>query len=89
MAWGSAAVPRNWKRRGGRDTQGCAAVVRIYLDACCPNRPFDEQMQARQARIQEEAPIVPTTLSRVETGQWQWLGSDILCVEVDHITDVT
>jgi hypothetical protein len=32
-------------------------VVRIYLDACCLNRPFDDQTQAR-IRLEAEAVLM-------------------------------
>jgi predicted nucleic acid-binding protein len=58
--------------------------MRIYLDTCCLNRPFDDQTQPA---IHEEAEAVLAILSRIETGQWQWVGSEILNVEVEQIPD--
>jgi predicted nucleic acid-binding protein len=59
-------------------------VVRIYLDACCLNRPFDDQTQAR---IHLEAEAVLTILSRFVTGDWEWLGSEVIDLEIGRTPD--
>ena len=46
--------------------------MRIYLDNCALNRPFDDRSQER-IRLETEAIIV--ILSRVERREWVWLGS--------------
>ena len=47
----------------------------VYLDACCLNRPFDNQAQDR---IRLEAEAVLAILKRVEKGQWHALSSEVL-----------
>ncbi len=57
---------------------------RIYLDACCLNRPFDDR---NQPRILLEAEAVLTILSRCESGQWQLITSNALDVELGQTPD--
>jgi len=56
----------------------------IYLDACCLNRPFDDQTQSR---IHLEAEAVLIILVRLSSGEWRWLGSSTLDFEIDQIPD--
>lgn len=56
----------------------------IYLDVCCLNRPFDDQAQDR---IRLEAEAVMLVLRRVTTGEWQWIGSEVVGYEVDRTPD--
>ncbi len=56
----------------------------IYLDACCLNRPFDDQSQPR---VHLEAEAVLIILARIKTGEWKWLGSTVLDLEIDQIAD--
>ena len=56
----------------------------IYLDACCLNRPFDDQ---RQPRIRLEAEAVLLILQRVAGGGVEWLGSSVLEFEIRRISD--
>jgi len=59
--------------------------MRIYLDACCLNRPFDDQTQDR-IRLETEAIFI--ILSRIETlSDWEWIGSDILNFEIEQTPD--
>jgi len=41
---------------------------RIYLDACCLNRPFDDQTQPR---IELETQAILTILRQCKSGQWK------------------
>ncbi len=50
-------------------------MAKVYLDACCLNRPFDDQTQDR---IHLEAEAVLLILTHVESGRWQWIGSEAL-----------
>jgi hypothetical protein len=59
-------------------------VIRIYLDACCLNRPFDDQTQAR---IRLEAEAVLMILTRCQAGDWEWLGSEALDWEIGQTPD--
>ncbi|MFL6208862.1 MAG: PIN domain-containing protein [Pyrinomonadaceae bacterium] len=56
-------------------------MVQVYLDACCLNRPFDDQTQNR---IRLEAEAVLLILSQVEAGRWQWVGSEALDYEIEQ-----
>jgi predicted nucleic acid-binding protein len=59
-------------------------MPRIYLDVCCLNRPFDDQTQAR---IRLEAEAVLMILSRCEAGDWEWLGSEVIGLEISRTPD--
>ena len=53
--------------------------MKIYLDACCLNRPFDDQ---RQPRIRLEAEAISLILQNFHQRKWEWIGSDILVYEL-------
>jgi len=59
-------------------------MTKIYLDTCCLNRPFDDQTQER---IRLEAEAVLAILSRIEKGDWEWVGSDVLTDEIEQTPD--
>lgn len=59
-------------------------MIKIYLDNCALNRPFDDQSQER-IRLETEAIIL--LLSRFETKEWIWLGSRALEIEIDKTPD--
>lgn len=59
-------------RDGGR-------TMKIYLDVCCLNRPFDDQAQDR-IRLESEA--VLSILSRCQLGEWELVKSDALDLEM-------
>jgi predicted nucleic acid-binding protein len=59
-------------------------MVRIYLDACCLNRPFDDQTQPR---IRLEAEAVLMILTQCEAGDWEWIGSEVLDWEIRQTPD--
>jgi predicted nucleic acid-binding protein len=58
---------------------------RIYLDACCLNRPFDNQTQPR---IALESQAILTILSQCESGQWKLITSAALDEELDQNPDL-
>ena len=58
--------------------------VRVYLDVCCLQRPFDDQ---RQARIHLEAEAVKLILARIENGELLWFSSDVVDDEISQNTD--
>ena len=58
--------------------------MRIYLDVCCLNRPFDDQTQER---IRLEAEAVLLILERCQARTWQLLGSEAVEYEVSRIPD--
>jgi len=57
---------------------------RIYLDACCLNRPFDNQTQER-IRLESEAVLL--ILNRLQQCQAEWIGSGVLEFELRHVPD--
>ena len=59
-------------------------MIRVYLDACCLNRPFDDQTQAR---IRLEAEAVLMILAQFEAGDWEWISSDMLDWEIGKTPD--
>ena len=59
-------------------------MIKIYLDTCCLNRPFDDQSQER-LRLESEA--VLAILSRIEKGEWNWVGSEVLIDEIEQTPD--
>lgn len=59
--------------------------MRIYLDACCLNRPFDDQTQDR---IHLESEAVVLILQHVRSGNWEWISSEALNFEVGQTPDI-
>ncbi len=59
--------------------------MKIYLDACCLNRPFDDQ---RQARIRLEAEAISLILQNFHQRKWEWVGSEALVYELEQTVDV-
>ena len=55
--------------------------MKIYLDVCCLNRPFDDQTQDR---IHLESEAVITILKHVETGDWTWINSSVVLFEINQ-----
>ena len=58
--------------------------MRIYLDNCCLQRPFDDQTQPR-IRVETEA--VLAVLATVQAGEHSLLGSEALEYEISRILD--
>lgn len=59
--------------------------MKVYLDACCLNRPFDDQSQPR-VRLETEA--ISLILGKLHKREWDWIGSEILLYEVRQNTDL-
>ncbi len=59
--------------------------MKVYLDACCLNRPFDDQ---RQLRIRLESEAIVIVLEKFQSGEWQWLGRQALLYELSQNPDV-
>ena len=59
--------------------------MKVYLDACCINRPFDDQTQDR-VRLEAEAVLI--VIRHFENHEWTWYGSDILDFELNQIPDI-
>ena len=60
---------------------------RIYLDACCLNRPFDDQIQSR---IYVETQAIMTILSQCQcqSGTWKLINSSALISELNQTPDL-
>jgi predicted nucleic acid-binding protein len=58
--------------------------MRVYLDVCCLNRPFDDQTQDR---IRLEAEAVILILRHLESKDWQWIGSEAVDLEIIQTPD--
>lgn len=58
-----------------------AKKYKIYLDACCLNRPFDDQTQPR---IYLEAQAVLTILSQCQSQTWKLINSSALIAELNQ-----
>jgi len=58
--------------------------MKIYLDVCCLNRPYDDQAQDR---IHLESEAVVSILRHIEQGEWIWVSSGIVNYEVSRTAD--
>lgn len=58
--------------------------MKIYLDTCCLNRPFNDQTQAQ---IRRETEAIQTLLKSCFTGRWLWITSDVLIFEINNTPD--
>jgi predicted nucleic acid-binding protein len=58
--------------------------MKIYLDTCCLNRPFDDQ---RQPRVRLESEAITLVLEKAHQHEWIWIGSDALIYEIEQNTD--
>lgn len=56
--------------------------MKLYLDVCCLNRPFDDQTQDR---VHLEAEAVLTILRHLEKSDWTWISSSVVLYEVNQI----
>ena len=59
-------------------------TMKIYLDTCSLNRPFDDQSQER---IRLETESVMIILAHLSHKEWGWLGSQALEIEIDRAPD--
>lgn len=59
--------------------------MRIYLDNCCLNRPFDD---LSQDRVYLEAEAVLSIVAHCEKGEWELLGSGVLELELSRLTNM-
>jgi len=58
--------------------------MKIYMDVCCLNRPFDDQSQDR---IYLEAEAVLTILTHCQKGEWTLTSSDMIDYELSRLTN--
>lgn len=59
--------------------------MKIYLDTCCLNRPFDDQ---RQPRVRLESEAVTLILEKIHQQEWEWAGSEVLIYEIEKNLDM-
>jgi predicted nucleic acid-binding protein len=59
--------------------------MKIYLDVCCLNRPFDDLTQDK-IRIESEAII--TILEYCQIGKWRLVSSEVVDIEISKIADL-
>lgn len=59
--------------------------MKIYLDNCCYNRPFDDQTPER---IHLESEVILTILQRGQSGIYKIIGSDVLQLEIERMNDM-
>lgn len=55
--------------------------MKIYLDVCCLNRPFDDQTQTR---VHLEAEAVLSIIRSVEDREWEWISSEAVAYEINR-----
>ena len=53
--------------------------MRLYLDVCCLNRPFDD---LSQDRIQFESDAILAIISRCQSGKWKLVSSEAIDLEL-------
>ncbi len=58
--------------------------IKVYLDVCCLNRPFDDQTQDR---IRMESEAVLMILNRC-LSDWILVGSEVIDYELSRIPDM-
>lgn len=59
--------------------------MRIYLDTCCLNRPFDDQSQAR---VHDESEAILSIINRSRNVGNILVGSAIVLLEIEQIVDI-
>ena len=59
--------------------------MKIYLDTCCFNRPFDDQSQNR-IRLESEAIVI--IMNKLHQGEWEWIGSEVLDIEIENTPNI-
>ena len=58
--------------------------MKVYLDVCCFNRPFDDHAQDR-VRLESEAVLV--ILEHAQSRMWELIGSEVIDIEISKIPD--
>lgn len=60
-------------------------TLKIYLDVCCLNRPFDQQTQAR-IRLETEA--ILEIINYCQAGTWTLITSNVLEAEINQTPNI-
>lgn len=58
--------------------------LKLYLDSCCFNRPFDD---LSQDKVRLECEAVLTIINKCESGEWDVFESDVLDDEFDRMAN--
>ena len=58
--------------------------MKIYLDVCCLNRPFDDQTQER---VHLEAEAILVVLNHIESSEWSLISSGAINYEISRTPD--
>jgi hypothetical protein len=59
--------------------------MKLYLDNCCYNRPYDEQTQER---IHLEGEIVLAIINKYRRNEHEIIGSSVLDIEIEQIGNI-
>jgi len=59
-------------------------ALRIYMDVCCLNRPFDD---CNNDRISIESDAILKIIYRCQEEAWRLLGSDAIDLEISRTSD--
>lgn len=59
--------------------------MRIYMDVCCLNRPFDDQSQHK---IHLEAEAIKIIFDKIESQKWKIICSEIIDLEISKIPEL-
>ena len=59
--------------------------MKLYLDNCCYNRPYDDQTQEK---IHMEGEAILTIINRCKQNMNEIIGSPVLDLEIDQIDDI-
>jgi len=59
--------------------------MRIYLDVCCLNRPFDDQAQHK---IHLESEAIKIIFDKIETQKWKIVSSEVIDLEISKIPEL-
>lgn len=82
----ATAMPiQSWRLTSNSKPCYTSFAMKIYLDACCLNRPFDDQ---RQPRVRLEAEAVSLILQKFHQREWEWIASEVLIYELGQTADV-
>lgn len=58
--------------------------MKIYLDVCCLNRPFDDQMQLR---VHLETEAIMAVIERVKRREWTCVSGEVVFDEIAQTSD--
>jgi predicted nucleic acid-binding protein len=67
------------------EPNGSHQPLKIYLDVCCLNRPFDDWSQER---VRLEGDAVLSIMERVRTGLWRLISSEAITVELERMRNL-